>query len=75
MEIASKNANRQTTAMTIANEQKPTIIRTELGLTISDIRITIYDVMDYVTQQYPPHFIRALFNLKHSSNRCSIVLY
>jgi len=50
--------------MTIANEQKPTIIRTERGLTISGTRITIYDVMDYVTEQYPPHFIRALFNLK-----------
>jgi len=39
------------------------IIRTERGLTISGTRITLYDVMDYVTAQYPPKFIRSLFNL------------
>ncbi|PSB26810.1 DUF433 domain-containing protein [Stenomitos frigidus] len=39
------------------------IIRTERGLTIAGTRITLYDVMDYVTAQYPPKFIRSLFNL------------
>lgn len=39
------------------------IIRTERGLTISGTRITVYDVMDYVTAQYPPKFIRSLFDL------------
>ncbi|APB33158.1 protein of unknown function, DUF433 [Gloeomargarita lithophora Alchichica-D10] len=39
------------------------IIRTDRGLTISGTRITLYDVMDYVTAQYPPKFIRGLFNL------------
>jgi uncharacterized protein (DUF433 family) len=39
------------------------IIRTERGLTISGTRITLYDVMDYVTAQYPSKFIRGLFNL------------
>lgn len=39
------------------------IIRTDRGLTISGTRITLYDVMDYVTGQYPPKFIRGLFNL------------
>jgi len=39
------------------------IIRTERGLTIAGTRITLYDVMDYVTAQYPPKFIRGLFNL------------
>ncbi|MCU0567931.1 MAG: DUF433 domain-containing protein [Oculatellaceae cyanobacterium Prado106] len=39
------------------------IIRTERGLTIAGTRITLYDVMDYVTAQYPAHFIRGLFNL------------
>lgn len=39
------------------------IIRTERGLTISGTRITLYDVMDYVTAQYPPKFIRGLFEL------------
>lgn len=39
-----------------------TIIRTERGLTISGTRITIYDVMDYISQ-YPPKFISSLLNL------------
>ncbi|MGK7924921.1 MAG: DUF433 domain-containing protein [Spirulina sp.] len=42
---------------------QPAIIQTERGLTIAGTRITLYDVMDYVTAQYPPQFIRALFNL------------
>jgi uncharacterized protein (DUF433 family) len=49
--------------MTIASNQQPIIIRTERGLTIAGTRITLYDVMDYVTAQYPPKFIRGLFNL------------
>jgi uncharacterized protein (DUF433 family) len=47
---------------TLSNEQ-PNIIRTERGLTISGTRITLYDVMDYVTAQYPPKFIQGLFEL------------
>jgi uncharacterized protein (DUF433 family) len=39
------------------------IIRTERGLTIAGTRITLYDVMDYVTAQYPPEFIQGLFDL------------
>ena len=39
------------------------IIRTERGLTISGTRITVYDVMDYVTEQYPRKFIRAMLSL------------
>jgi len=46
----------------ISNGQSA-IIRTERGLTILGTRITLYDVMDYVTAQYPPKFIRGLFNL------------
>jgi uncharacterized protein (DUF433 family) len=37
---------------TVSNEQ-PTIIRTERGLTISDTRITIYDVMDHLVAGRP----------------------
>ena len=44
------------------NEQVP-IVRTERGLTIAGTRITLYDVMDYVTEGYPPKFIRGLFDL------------
>lgn len=45
-----------------SNEQVP-IVRTERGLAIAGTRITLYDVMDYVTEQYPPKFIRAMLNL------------
>lgn len=48
--------------MTSANKQ-PSIIRTERGLTITGTRITLYDVMDYVTEHYPPKFIRAMLDL------------
>ncbi len=47
---------------TVSNGQSA-IIRTERGLTIAGTRITLYDVMDYVTAQYPPKFIRGLFEL------------
>jgi uncharacterized protein (DUF433 family) len=46
-----------------ASNQESMIIRTERGLTIAGTRITLYDVMDYVTAQYPPKFIRSLFDL------------
>ena len=49
--------------MTSKANKQSSIIRTERGLTISGTRITLYDVMDYVTAQYPPKFIRGLFNL------------
>ena len=49
--------------MTAASNKQSAIIRTERGLTIAGTRITLYDVMDYVTAQYPPKFIRSLFNL------------
>ncbi len=39
------------------------ITRTERGLTIAGTRITLYDVMDYVTAQYPAKFICDLFDL------------
>ena len=49
--------------MTSVSHHQAAIIRTERGLTISGTRITLYDVMDYVTAQYPPKFIRSLFDL------------
>ena len=49
--------------MTQASNEQVTIIRTERGLTIAGTRITLYDVMDYVTAQYPPKFIRAMLSL------------
>jgi uncharacterized protein (DUF433 family) len=49
--------------MAAASSQEPTIIRTERGLAIAGTRITLCDVMDYVTAQYPPKFIQGLFDL------------
>jgi len=49
--------------MTPASNGKTDIIRTERGLTIAGTRITLYDVMDYVTEHYPPKFIRAMLDL------------
>jgi uncharacterized protein (DUF433 family) len=49
--------------MTPASNGQPGIIRTERGLTIAGTRITLYDVMDYVTAEYPPKFIRGMLNL------------
>ncbi len=49
--------------MTLASDGQAAIILTERGLTIAGTRITLYDVMDYVTAQYPPKFIQGLFEL------------
>jgi uncharacterized protein (DUF433 family) len=49
--------------MTLASDGQATIIRTERGLTIAGTRITLYDVMDYVTEHYPSKFIRAMLDL------------
>jgi hypothetical protein len=55
--------------MTPASNGQPGIIRTERGLTIARTRITLYDVMDYVTAQYPPKFIRSMLNLTDVRDR------
>lgn len=49
--------------MAASIDKHPMIVRTERGLSISGTRITLYDVMDYVVADYPPHFICSLFNL------------
>lgn len=49
--------------MTLASNEQAAIVRTERGLTIAGTRITIYDVMDYVTEHYPSKFIRAMLSL------------
>ena len=40
-----------------------TVIRTGRGLTIAGTRITLYDIMDYLTANWPPELIRDWFNL------------
>ena len=49
--------------MILASNSQVVILRTERGLTIEGTRITIYDVMDYVIDQYPSKFIRAMLDL------------
>ncbi|GAA6621023.1 DUF433 domain-containing protein [Scytonema sp. NUACC26] len=49
--------------MTLGANGQAAIIRTERGLTVAGTRITLYDVMDYVSAQYPPKFIRAMLSL------------
>jgi uncharacterized protein (DUF433 family) len=49
--------------MTLASSGQAAIIRTDRGLTVVGTRITLYDVMDYVTEHYPPKFIRAMLDL------------
>ena len=49
--------------MTSSTNGKPAIARTERGLTIAGTRITLYDVMDYVTTGYPPQFIGGILSL------------
>ncbi len=49
--------------MVPASNQPIFITRTERGLAIAGTRITLYDILDYVTAQYPPKFIQGLFDL------------
>lgn len=37
---------------------QPIVVRTQRGLSIAGTRITLYDMMDYVTANYPPKLIR-----------------
>ena len=39
------------------------IVRTERGLTIAGTRITLYNIMDYVTAGYPAEHIQHLYHL------------
>lgn len=49
--------------MATTPNSRSAIIRTEKGLTISGTRITLYDIIDYLKEQYPPKLIRDKFNL------------
>jgi len=51
--------------MTLVPNGQAAIVRTERGLTVAGTRITLYDVMDYVTEHYPSKFIRAMLDLTH----------
>jgi uncharacterized protein (DUF433 family) len=42
---------------------QPTVIRTGRGLTVAGTRITLYAIMDFIKEDYPPKLIRHKFNL------------
>ncbi len=44
--------------MIASSVQTAQIIRTERGLSIDGTRMTLYDVMDFVKADYPPHLIQ-----------------
>jgi len=43
--------------------QNTTVVRNSLGLSIAGTRITLYDVMDYLTDDWPPKLIQHWLNL------------
>jgi len=45
------------------NTLQKTVVRTPGGLFIAGTRITLYDVMDYLVADWPPHLIRHWLNL------------
>jgi uncharacterized protein (DUF433 family) len=49
--------------MTEAYPSQTTVVRTSRGLSISGTRITLYDVMDYLTAGWPPTLIQHWLNL------------
>jgi len=58
--------------MATTSNGKAAIIRTEHGLTIAGTRITLYDIMDYVTAQYPPKLIREKLGLNDEQIRSAL---
>jgi len=49
--------------MTRTNTSQNTVVRTDRGLSIAGTRITLYDVMDYITAGWPPGLIQHWLNL------------
>jgi len=49
--------------MTRTNIPQNTVVRTDRGLSIAGTRITLYDVMDYITAGWPPRLIQHWLNL------------
>jgi uncharacterized protein (DUF433 family) len=49
--------------MTEAFPSQNTVVRTSRGLSIAGTRITLYDVMDYLTAGWPPTLIQHWLNL------------
>jgi uncharacterized protein (DUF433 family) len=41
----------------------PTVVRTNRGLTVEGTRLTLYSIMDYIKEDWPPKLIRDFFDL------------
>ncbi len=46
-----------------SSSSHPTVIRTGRGLSIAGTRVTLYSVLDYLHEGWPPHLIRDEFGL------------
>jgi uncharacterized protein (DUF433 family) len=55
--------SRGTVADLMRELDQPTVIRTSRGLSIAGTRITLYDIMDYLTANWPTELVRDWFNL------------
>src|SRR6185295_5387219 len=49
--------------MSEVRAQQPTVMRTERGLSIAGTRITLYQIMDCITNGWPPKLIQNQFDL------------
>ena len=49
--------------MKATNPPQPTVVRNSLGLAINGTRITLYDIMDYVKNEWAPERIQKWFKL------------
>lgn len=49
--------------MNAISEKQTIVARTDRGLTIAGTRITLYTILDYLKNQWPPHLIQDWFNL------------
>ncbi len=54
---------RGTVADLMQELDQPTVVETSRGLSIAGTRITLYDIMDYLTANWPPELIRDWFSL------------
>ena len=54
---------RGTAADLMQELDQPTVVETSRGLSIAGTRLTLYDIMDYLTADWPPELIRDWFDL------------
>jgi len=55
--------NDEVSRMNESINGQTTVIRNSLGLAIAGTRITLYDIMDYLQEGWPPKLIQHWFDL------------